>query len=374
MRWRPGVLCTLFGLLLFGWLLPDASANTIRVALIEGAETLEVSGSPIRVSDQAGRQVVTLRSSPIKIVPLRSDLEIGGTRFPVPVVRIEPVGSTSFKIGGREYRGSFEIWRQGNTLVLVNELPFEEYLAGALRGEVPEKWPVEMLKAQAIVTRTYAAYHRQLNQAKPYHLVATTAHQLFLGRVDPSSPHWAAVRRTAREVLTWDGRLFPSFYHAESGGRTEEPQAVFSGTLPSLPGIRDEFSGNGPHYKWSVELRLDSVRDILRKNGLVVGSITGIEVAERSPSLRVVRLAIFHAGGRTLVSGTDFRRIVGYDTLKSTLFAVAVDGEVARFEGRGYGHGVGFSQWGAKEMAERGYTARQILEYYYPRTQLTTLK
>ena len=74
MRWRPGVLCTLFGLLLFGWLQPDASANTIRVALIEGAETLEVSGSPIRVSDQAGRQVVTLRSSPIKIVPLRSVL------------------------------------------------------------------------------------------------------------------------------------------------------------------------------------------------------------------------------------------------------------------------------------------------------------
>ena len=371
---RRGALCALLALLLCGGIPVGAAASTIRVALIEGAETLEVSGAPIRVSDQAGRQAVTLQRSPVKIVPLRSDLEVGGTRFPVPVVRIEPVGSTSFKIGGREYRGSFEIWRQGNTLVLVNELPFEEYLVGALRGEVPEKWPLEMLKAQAIVTRTYAAYHRQLNQAKPYHLVATTAHQLFLGRVDPSSPHWAAVRDTAGAVLTWGGRLFPSFYHSESGGYTEQPQAIFSGWLPSLPGIRDEFSGNGPHSKWSVELRLDSLRDLLRKNGLVVGSITGIDVAERSPSLRVVKLAIVHTGGQTVVTGTDFRRMVGYDTLKSTLFAVAVDGEIARFEGRGYGHGVGFSQWGAKEMAERGYTARQILEYYYPGTQLTTLK
>ncbi|HLC40487.1 MAG TPA: SpoIID/LytB domain-containing protein [Methylomirabilota bacterium] len=371
---RPRSLFALLALLAFVWLPPDASAGSIRVALIEGAETLEVSGAPIRVSDQAGRQAVTLQRSPIKIIPLRSDLEVGGTRFPVPVVRIEPVGSSTFKIGGREYRGSFEIWRQGNTLVLVNELPFEEYLVGALRGEVPEKWPMEVLRAQAIVTRTYAAYHRQLNHAKPYHVVATTAHQLFLGRVDPSSPHWSAVRDTAGAVLTWSGRLFPSFYHAESGGRTEQPQAVFSGWLPSLPGIRDEFSGSGPHVKWSMELRLDSLRDLLKKNGLVTGSITGIEVAERSPSLRVAKLAILHTGGQTLVSGNDFRRMVGYETLKSTLFGVAVDGEVARFEGRGYGHGVGFSQWGAKEMAERGYTVRQILEYYYPGTQLTTLK
>ena len=60
--------------------------------------------------------------------------------------------------------------------------------------------------------------------------------------------------------------------------------------------------------------------------------------------------------------------MLGYDSFKSTLFAVAIDGELARFAGRGYGHGVGMCQWGAKGMAERGYTARQILEFYYPGT------
>jgi stage II sporulation protein D len=64
--------------------------------------------------------------------------------------------------------------------------------------------------------------------------------------------------------------------------------------------------------------------------------------------------------------GNDFRRAVGYDSLKSTLFAVAVQGDVAQFAGRGYGHGVGMCQWGAKAMAEQGYSARQILEFYYP--------
>ena len=71
--------------------------------------------------------------------------------------------------------------------------------------------------------------------------------------------------------------------------------------------------------------------------------------------------------------GNDFRRMIGYDTLKSTLFAVAVDGEWARFSGRGYGHGVGMCQWGAKGMAEQGYTARKILEFFYPGTTLGSL-
>jgi stage II sporulation protein D len=71
--------------------------------------------------------------------------------------------------------------------------------------------------------------------------------------------------------------------------------------------------------------------------------------------------------------GNDFRRMVGYEMLKSTLFAVAVDGTSAHFAGRGYGHGVGMSQWGAKAMAERGYRAEKILEYYYPGTTLGVL-
>jgi stage II sporulation protein D len=71
--------------------------------------------------------------------------------------------------------------------------------------------------------------------------------------------------------------------------------------------------------------------------------------------------------------GNDLRRLVGYDTLKSTLFAVAVVGPVARFVGRGYGHGVGLDQWSAKTMADQGYTAQRIVLYYYPGATLSTL-
>ena len=112
----------------------------------------------------------------------------------------------------------------------------------------------------------------------------------------------------------------------------------------------------------------------LRQGGVDVGDITGFAVVERSASFRVVRLAVEHSRGTATLKGTDFRRLVGYDVLKSTLFVpVLVDGAV-RFEGRGWGHGVGLSQFGAKGMAERGYPYAQILAHYYPGSTLANLK
>jgi stage II sporulation protein D len=87
----------------------------------------------------------------------------------------------------------------------------------------------------------------------------------------------------------------------------------------------------------------------------------------------VARIAVRGTAGAVTLRGNDLRRLVGYDTLKSTLFAVAVAGGVARFVGRGYGHGVGLDQWSAKTMADQGYNARQIVLYYYPGATLATL-
>jgi stage II sporulation protein D len=112
---------------------------------------------------------------------------------------------------------------------------------------------------------------------------------------------------------------------------------------------------------------------MLKRNDVNVGAVTAVEVTERTPSLRAVVVTVHGTRGSARLRGNDFRRMLGYDTFKSTLFAVAVDSHAAHFSGRGYGHGVGMCQWGAKGMAEQGYTARQILEFYYPGTVLGTL-
>src|SRR5262249_59769497 len=112
---------------------------------------------------------------------------------------------------------------------------------------------------------------------------------------------------------------------------------------------------------------------MLLKGGISIGRIIGLEVLERSTSLRVSQIAIRGLAGSVVLRGNDLRRLLGYDTLKSTLFAVAVVGRVARFAGRGYGHGVGLDQWSAKTMAELGYDAHQIVAYYYPGATLAVL-
>jgi stage II sporulation protein D len=274
-------------------------------------------------------------------------------------------------MNGREYEGALELVPNGGGLAVVNELPMEDYVVGVIRAEAGDKWPLEALRAQAIVARTYAAYHRLIGASRPYHVVASTAHQQYFGRVPSASPTWGATRETAGQVLLWEGEVFPAFYHTESGGYTEDPRSVFAArNMPGLKAVRCTFSAaaGSPHVYWSLDLRLRDLSDTLRRHGIEVGRVLAIEITERTPSLRAAMLNVRGDLASIALRGNDFRRMLGYDTVKSTLFAVALDGEWARFSGRGYGHGVGMCQWGAKGMAEQGYSAREILEFFYPGT------
>jgi len=278
------------------------------------------------------------------------------------------------RLNGREYASPIDLLRNGPGIAVVSEVPLEEYIAGVIRAETGERWPFEALRAQAVVSRTYAAYHRQLNAGKPYHIVASTAHQQFAGRVAATSPIWGAVQETQGQVLRLDGQLFPAFYHTECGGYTEDPRTVFAArNMPALQGVVCPFSAGSPHFAWTADVRLADLTEALRRAGVDVGPVTGIDVNERTPSLRATGVTIRGTRGSTSLRGNDFRRIVGYDTIKSTLFAVATDGQVARFAGRGYGHGVGLCQWGSRGMAEQGFTMAQILAFYYPGTTLGPL-
>ena len=351
---------------------PAGASERIRVAVVDGARSLELRGSSdIEVSEIGGCAICARRVAVVRATLSAGTVEIDGVRAAAGF-RLQ--SERPMRFNGREYPATLEVVRNGDGLALVNELPLEEYVVGVLRAEAGEKWPLEALRAQAVVARTYAAYHRTIAGTKPYHVIASTVHQQYAGRVPAASPIWGAVRETTGQVLLWEGDLFPAFYHTESGGYTEDPRTVFAArNMPALKPVRCEFSAGSPHYFWALDVRLADLTEILKKNDVTVGSVTSVEVTERTPSLRASTITVHGTRGSTRVRGNDFRRMVGYDTFKSTLFAVAVDGQTAHFSGRGYGHGVGMCQWGAKGMAEQGYTARQILEFYYPGTVLSTL-
>lgn len=364
----------LLALALLLWAEPALAAGDIRVAIADGLRTVEVGGGPMMVSDLAGRAVVADSPTWLRATVKNGALEISGGGRRVDGLRLAS-GDTGFlRVNGREYAGAVEVVRSGDTLTVINELPLEEYLAGAVKAEAGDKMPLEMLKAQAVVARTYAAYHRRLNGEKAYHIVASTLNQQYAGFVPPDSVVWAAVRETSGQVLLWNGDLFPAFYHTDSGGHTEDPRVVFAApNMPALKPVRVEFPSASPHHRWRLDLPLADLSAALLRGGISVGRVLALDVLERSRSLRVARLAVRGTAGTVTVRGNDLRRLVGYDTLKSTLFAVSVAGPVARFVGRGYGHGVGLDQWSAKTMADQGYSAQQIVAYYYPGAVLASL-
>src|SRR5213593_1244064 len=332
-----------------------------------------MGGGPMLIQDLSGRALAEEPITWLRVLRRDGALEWRGQRL--TGLRVSPAGGHALRFQQRPYPGVLEILLGPEGLMVVNQLPLEEYLVGAVKAEAGDKWPLEMLKAQAIVARTYAAYHRRLNAAKPYHLVSSTANQQYAGQVAETSPAWSAVRETEGQILLWEGDLFPAFYHTDSGGYTEDPRAVFAASnMPALRAVRVEFPSASPYQRWRLEMPLADLGAQLLKGGISVGRVVGLEVLERSTSLRVSQIAIRGITGRVVLRGNDLRRLLGYDTLKSTLFAVTVVGRVARFVGRGYGHGVGLDQWGAKAMADLGYDAPQIVDYYYPGAVLARLQ
>ena len=359
---------------------PSGAQTTgpIRVGLGDGLRVIEVGAADqIEMLDPRTRRPLFTLPGPrvVRIAVAPQGIDVEGRRLPVTAVRIE-VKRGPLRVGSRDYPGALEVWRSEDAaLSLVNELGLEDYVAGTVRAEASEKWPPEALRAVAVVARTYAVFQQIKNAAKAFHLVAGNQDQNFAGRAPEGSPAWEAARATAGQVLTWQGRVFPTFYHADSGGFTESAQTIFSGDgVAPIPGVRDEFSVDSPNYNWVATVPLGVLAERLRQGGVEVGDVRGVTVLERTSSLRVARLQIEGSRGTTTLKGTDFRRLLGYDVLRSTLWAASVQDGAVRFEGRGWGHGVGLSQYGAKGMAERGYAHAQILAHYYPGSTLGPLK
>jgi stage II sporulation protein D len=370
---------------------PRIAAAVLGGALALGAAAAGAAPGPVRVLVREGDPAVTVRGDEavsllagarrLAVLPARASATIaagrGGLLLNAQPLGVEAVTLRTSPAGflaldGRSFRGEVEIRRGGNGgLLAINVLDLEDYLQGVVREEVPVTWPLEALKAQAVVARTYALYQMRQGAGVPFHLRSTVMSQVYggLGRED-SRATWA-VLETRGLVLTWRGRVIASFYHACSGGQTEDGDQVFGTEFVYLVGQRDEFSGDCPHDRWNDLVPAAEFRRSLQAAGFPVGAIRAIEPLGRTRTGRIMRLRIVHDGGGLEMEAKRFRLIAGPDVVRSTLFDVAVERGLVTFAGRGWGHGVGMSQWGARGMAERAHGFADILKYYYPHASLT---
>ncbi len=251
----------------------------------------------------------------------------------------------------------------------VMTLGLEDYLIGVLAGEVSPNWPLEALKTMAVCARTYTINKMMVNSGGNYHLTDTMMDQVYKGNGRLWSSIRQAVDETRNEVLTYESAPAQVFYCASSGGCTASSLVVWGRYYPYLQAVADIYSTSDPYANWTLKV---SERDFLRALGYT-GHLGSIEVAERDESGRVGRLRIEVSGRSFQVAGRDIQRLrerLGWERLCSTLFDVKLEAGQVVFTGRGWGHGVGLSQWGSKRMAESGFTYQQILQFYFPGTTL----
>jgi stage II sporulation protein D len=261
-------------------------------------------------------------------------------------------------------------------------LSLEEYLVGVLAGEASVEDQLEALKAQAVISRTFALKNHGRHETEGYDFCSTTHCQRFevedTNKVSRSSrARLRAIAETAGEVLTDEkGQWVDAYFHAACGGMTADIGTLWGMRPPSyLLGVRDDFCATMPHRSWTQTIPRASLAQALHSDPRsdVGPQLNRVAVIRRDATGRAEVIAI-EGNRRRFIGGWEFKPIVGrslgWNILKSSRFDVSRNGEDFTFYGSGFGHGLGLCQEGAHVMARRGASYRQILGFYFPKVRL----
>jgi len=278
------------------------------------------------------------------------------------------------RVNGRSYRGWVEIRKKRNGLLMViNDLDVEDYLLGVLASEIPPGWKYEALKAQAVAARTYALYQKKTAGLRPYDIVATVNSQVYSGSEAERPREVRAVKDTKGLVIVYRGEIIPAFFHSSCGGQTENAAELWGIDAPYLKGVDCECQLISQYGLWEKRISTDKIMTAMRKQGFNIKDVLGMNIRGVTPAGRVRDVAIRSSRGEFWIPAESLRAAIGTTLLPSVFFELEIEGNEAVFSGRGSGHGVGLCQWGAEEMAERGYDYKAILSHYYPGTNVVQL-
>ncbi|MEE8317669.1 MAG: SpoIID/LytB domain-containing protein [Candidatus Omnitrophota bacterium] len=337
----------------------------IRVLVVERAPEiiLRIKGS-YRIIDLGTKEVLSEGKSLRRHTISREDISSEG-------IRILSEKRTRIYINRRRFRGDIDIIKnEDSTLMVVNHIDLELYLYGVLYHEVSHRWLMEVLKAQAIAARTYALYQKLISKNRYYDLASDIYSQVYGGRSSETWPTSRAVNLTQGRILTYNGEVFPSYYHATCGGHTSDASTIWDIDIPVLQSRICNFCKRSPHYEWRRELTMEHIEDKLQDGGYNI-QLRSIEILGRDEAGRILEMILKGEPKDIKLNGDKFRLAVHPNTIKSTNFEIKARSRYITFYGKGWGHGIGMCQWGAYGMARRDWSAEEILEYYYPDSSIT---
>lgn len=250
-------------------------------------------------------------------------------------------------------------------------VPLEDYVVGVLAGEMPIEFEMEALKAQAVAARSYVLKKMSYNKEKEYDVVDTIMNQVYLDN-DYLKKTWGkdyvkkinklkiAVIETNYQYVDYNGNIADTMFFSTSVGETENSEEVFSNKVPYLKSVSSTWDEISPVYKLNYQFKLN---EFLNKLDLPYSNFVKLEVIDSTSTGRVKKIKI---NEKTF----DGSVVVTKLKLKSNHFTIKQDGDTINITTKGYGHGVGMSQYGAQGMALNGYSYEEILMHYYQGTSI----
>ncbi len=393
--WTP--LGLALGLVLAGTLpgvasSPPDSLDRVRVRLHHQSDIAEVEltvkNGPLAVyPPSGGAPVMRLQTGETIVAGIRQtdvyvqrqDNGLYGTRLDLrPTGEKASWSLSSEQLETRTYTGELHLTSAPeveSALLMVNDVPLEDYVASVVAGEygLDDR---EGSKAMAVVARTYGLF-ASAKFGGAYDQADGTASQVYEGIDAVTERSRSAAQATTDQVLTYDGNLIQSVYFSSSGGHTANNEDVWKAdeALPYLRGRDDPYDETSPHHTWSTTVDRSSLLQVLTQDQGTL--VEGFVIEEEAPHGRVKTVEILQSDDRTTMQANDFRLLVNRTldvSLKSTWFDARRQGDQYVFDGRGFGHGVGLSQWGAHAMAQQGKSYREILRFYYTGVEIESVE
>lgn len=284
------------------------------------------------------------------------------------------------------YQGTLEIRKTDQGLLLINELPLENYLESVVPSEMPASYEMQALMAQAVCARTYAVCQMEEGTLEVYGAdVDDSVNYQVYGNCSASDRSSQAVKDTKGQILCQNGKPVTAYYFSTSSGKTSTDEIWGTESSPYLQSVECDFDQQQPWSSWNVEIPWSMLQE------KVNGQLSGLQVTKKSESGAVTELLVltkeeepqavqgeyavrkFLAPEGLTIIEKDKSQVTGGSILPSAYFDLEIqEGKNVKIKGRGYGHGVGMSQNAANEMAKEGYTWQEILGYFFKNTSLET--
>lgn len=341
--------------------------DTVSISVKDPIQ-IGTSGSYMRISSAKTKVMVPLKT--ISVAMRRGSPVIQGKAYSSPVV-LESDGHLIY--AGNAYHGTIKLLVRDKALMVINQVPLEDYICSVLKTESWPGWPLEVNKVFAVTSRTYVL--NMMGQAqkvqRPYDVYNTKKHQTYSGVHDKQILR-DAVEQTKGMILTYGGKPILAMFDSCCGGVI--PARMHEVNFDDAPYLARTYPCIHCKplwiFNWKAAFTTQELAERLFKDEKRKPKICSLRITKKDPAGLIHELEI-NAGKKRCISGKEFYTAL-YE-VKSFVYTVKQEKNKILFQGRGYGHHIGLCQWGAREMVRSGWSYKRILHFYYPGTRLVRI-